>query len=90
MEIQIDKNWKLTTDDMNVILCRRIEHKKKNSNIPNWKNVGYYQKIEHALDRLFDEKVYESGAISFDHLKAELIHLRLKVVSARWILQNKT
>ena len=50
MEIQIDKNWKLTTDDMNVILCRRVEHKKKDAKGVDWSNVGYYQKIEHALE----------------------------------------
>ena len=82
MEIQIDKNWKLTTDDMNVILCRRVEHKKKNAKGVDWSNVGYYQKIEHALDRLVDEKIYESGAVSFKALKSELVDLRSKVVSA--------
>jgi len=82
MEIQINDKYKLTTDELNVILQKKVEHKKKVSKGKEWKNVGYYQKMEHALDRLVDEKVYESGAVSFEALKLEIADLRSNVVSA--------
>ena len=79
MEIQIDKNWKITARPLNIELNKLT--KKKNGDT-GWAVVGYYQKMEHALDRLVDEKVYESGAVSFDALKSELAELRSEVVSA--------
>ena len=82
MEIQINDKYKLTTDELNVILCKKVDHKKKDSKGPGWKPVGYYQKMEHALDRLVDEKIYESGAVSFEALKLEIAELRFEVVSA--------
>ena len=82
MEIQINDKYKLTTDELNIILCKKVEHKKKDAKGSGWKPVGYYQKMEHALDRLFDEKIYWSGAVSFDKLKSELTELRYEVVSA--------
>jgi len=88
MEIQINKNYKLTSDELNVILCKKVNHKKENAKSACWKNIGYYQKMEHALDRLVDRKIYESGAVSFEALKSELAELRLEVVSA--FSQNTT
>ena len=82
MEIQINKNYKLTSDELNVILCKKVNHKKENAKSACWKNIGYYQKMEHALDRLVDGKICESDATSFDALKLEIAKLRFEVVSA--------
>jgi len=79
MEIQIDKNWKITARPLNIELCKLT--KKKNGGT-GWGVVGHYQKMEHALDRLFDEKVYESRSTGFEMLKYDLEDLRQKVVSA--------
>ena len=49
MEIQIDKNWKITARPLNIELNKLT--KKKNGDT-GWAVVGYYQKMEHALDRL--------------------------------------
>ena len=78
MDIQIDKNWKITSRPLNIELCRLTQKKKGGT---GWAVVGYYQKIEHALDRLFDENIYESGATSLNELKKDIEVLRRKVVS---------
>ena len=79
MEIQIDKNYKITARPLNIELNKLTKMKNGDT---GWAVVGYYQKMEHVLDRLVDEKIYESGAVSFEALKLEIAKLRFEVVSA--------
>ena len=82
MEIQINDKYKLTTDELNVILQKKVTHKKKNATGSGWKPIGYYQKMEHALDRLVDETIFWSDSVNSEVLKSEIAELRSNVVSA--------
>ena len=89
MEIKINKNWKISSRSLNVELLRATKKKDGEKKIgekepceSGWWIVGYFQKIEYALDRLFDENVYESEATSLEAFKAEIEKLREEVVSA--------
>lgn len=79
MEIKINDQWKIKSNELNVILCKRKKNKKGEV---VWKSVGYYPKIEQAIDRLFDENIYDSGATSFEELKNDIIKFRQDVVRA--------
>jgi len=84
MNIQINKNWKISSVDMNVTLQRRTKPSEEKPE-GSWRTVGNFVKIEHALDRLFDENIYESGKTSLLALKDDLEKLRVEVTSASLI-----
>ena len=79
VNIKINDDWKLKTLELNVVLCQRVKQKDGEA---GWRNVGYYQKIEQALDRLFDEGLYSSGAESWEELKLDLAKLRDETIRA--------
>ena len=81
MDIQINKNWKISSIDMNVTLQRRTKPSEKKPE-GSWRTVGNFVKIEHALDRLFDENIYTSDATEFLGIKADIERLRQEVVNA--------
>ena len=75
MDIQINKKWKIGSDELNVTLCRRTEPTDKNPD-GVWRVVGYYGKIEHAVQRLIDQHICESKAKSFEKLISDIKEIR--------------
>lgn len=79
METIINDKWKLKTDEFNIILCH-VSQKKDGGT--GWRTVGYYQKMEQVVDRLFNEGVYESGATSLKALKMDIVNMRDDIIKA--------
>lgn len=78
MEIKIDSDWMIKTDENCIILCRRVKHKKGGT---GWRNTGFFTSIEQALNRLCDEAAIYSGATTLEEFIVELEELRKKIVS---------
>ena len=73
MNIRIDDNYKLTSDERNVILTRvTIGQSGKSEGEEIEKNIGYYGNIEHALSDYLKIKINTSEATSINELKAEI------------------
>lgn len=79
MEIIINDKWKLKADEFNIILCH-VSQKKKGGT--GWRTVGYFQKMEQVLGRLFDEGVYESGATTLNALEMDIVKMRDDIIKA--------
>ena len=56
--MQINKNWKVESDDLNVILLKRHITKKGDE---RWVAVSYYAKVSNALKAFVDLKVRGTG-----------------------------
>lgn len=73
MNIRIDNDYKLTSDDRNVILTKvSIGQSGKSKGKEVETNIGYYGSIEHALNDYLRVKVNTSEAMSISELKAEI------------------
>lgn len=73
MNIRIDKDYKLTSDERNVILTKiSIGQSGKSKGKEVESNVGYYGNIEHALNDYLRIKINTSQATSINELKAEI------------------
>ena len=73
MNIRIDNDYKLTSDDRNVILTKvSIGQSGKSKGKEVESNVGYYGTIEQALNGYLRIKTNTSEAMSISELKAEI------------------
>jgi hypothetical protein len=73
MNIRIDNDYKLTSDERNVILTKiSIGQSGKSKGKEVESNVGYYGNIEHALNDYLRIKINTSQATSINELKAEI------------------
>ena len=73
MNIRIDKDYKLTSDERNVILTKiSIGQSGKSKGKEVESNVGYYGTIEHALNDYLRIKINTSQATSINELKEEI------------------
>jgi hypothetical protein len=73
VNIRIDNDYKLTSDERNVILTKiSIGQSGKSKGKEVESNVGYYGTIEHALNDYLRIKINTSQATSINELKAEI------------------
>lgn len=73
MNIRIDNDYKLTSDDRNVILAKvSIGQSGKSEGEEIEKNIGYYGTIEQALNGYLRIQINTSEAMSISELKAEI------------------
>ena len=73
MDIRIDNDYKLTSDERNVILTKvQISQSGKSKGQEVYTNIGYYGNIEHALNDYLRVKINTSQATSINELKAEI------------------
>jgi len=66
IEIDLSSNWRLTTDDYNYIISRKV--KRKDTGRTSFVVDGYYSKLEDAMESLLEKKLKEGEAKSLKAL----------------------
>ena len=56
-QINLNEEWAISSDEMNLILRKRQRSKKTNELTDNYTNVGYYSNVASLLTRLNNEVV---------------------------------
>ena len=93
LNIRINDDWRLTSDQFNVILNKRYivdptkspnwEKRKADGASPElreeWKEVGYYPTIELAMDALVNKAVLSSDAETIPELLNEITQIRREI-----------
>jgi hypothetical protein len=70
MELQIDDNYRIVTDDRNFTL-QKISWREKNAETgeptgkEKWDGIGYYATLPQALEALFRRRILDSKAVGF-------------------------
>jgi hypothetical protein len=61
--MQIDKNWRIKSDNLNVILERRqrVPERKGKPEHDRWVVQGYYSSVKEALHAMVDQRVKDTG-----------------------------
>ena len=69
-QINLNEEWAISSDEMNLILRRRQRSKTTDGFSDNYSNVGYYSNVESLLNRLNNEVVLShlQGLDSLDEL----------------------
>lgn len=76
LEIRLHDDYRITTDKYQYVLQeRRIVKEGKAAGEEAWDIIGYYSKLEHALERFVDIRVKSSDLTSIK----ELIDLQRKL-----------
>ena len=79
MNIRIDENWAITSDEYNVILQQRFVNKKedsKNFGEEYWTNSGFYRTLEDALNGYLTKKIRQSNATTLQEIAQEIKETR--------------
>lgn len=93
LNIRINENYRITSDNFNVILRKRKlvdptkapnwQQRKAKGASPEitvkWEDVGYYPKIEQALEAVVDKTVLESDAETIPQLLNEISQIRRQI-----------
>lgn len=93
MDIQVNEDYKLTSDSMNVIINRKkIVDPKKSPNWPKmqaegksgepyekWEEVSYHSTVDRALEWILDRQIKESDAQSISELLEDIKGFKAKI-----------
>ena len=71
--MQINSNWKVESDDMNVILYK---HCSKKTGEDDWRAVGYYSTVANALRAFIEMGIKGTGMVDLQTIvnKIEEVH----------------
>ena len=73
--VQINRNYKIESDSLNVILSRREVSKKSPGN-DRWRTVGYFSTCEGALKALVDMEMRGTGLQDFETVVNKIRELK--------------
>jgi hypothetical protein len=73
--VQINRNYRLESDSLNVILNKREVSKKSPGN-EHWRTVGYYSTCESALKALVDIEIKATGLRDFQTVVSKIQELK--------------
>ena len=76
--VQINRNYKIESDILNVILSKR-EVSKKLPGKERWRTVGYYSTCESALKSLVDMEIKGTGLKDFREVVSKVQELRQSI-----------
>ena len=80
MEIKLHDDYRLTSDRYQYILQeRKVPQKGKNIGKEYWDNIGYYSKLQNALDDYIDMRVKLSDVKSITEIINHLKELKKEV-----------
>ena len=70
----IDKNWKIESDNLNVVLFhkKRGTNKKTGEAFDYWKPIGYYSTIPNAMHGLVDQSIRDTELKDLKTIVAEI------------------
>ncbi|AIW03542.1 replication initiation protein [Bacillus phage Moonbeam] len=83
MNIQLNENYKLTSDQHNVILNRKNKKKEDNPNTEDtYSAIAFYPNLEQACNGLIDKEIRLSEATSIEQLVNDMTKLKDEIVVA--------
>lgn len=85
MEIQINNQFKLTSDPLNIVLEESYEKKKENENNPieiGWRKVGFFGTIESACLDILKRSIKKSDADTLSGLLKIIENVEKNIISA--------
>lgn len=84
MMLQINANYRITTDDNNVIVeVRKIAgEKSKNPGEERWEPSSFHRTLEQACLWIFDQGIYKSSDLDVNALQRTMTQLKNDIVNA--------
>jgi hypothetical protein len=82
--MQINENWRIESDPLNVILQRRVEGKTK-AGLPRitWETVGYYATPQRALEDMVRKEILGTGLGNFKKICKKIDDLNILIKSLK-------
>ncbi len=76
--VQINRNYKIESDSLNVILSKK-EVSKNSPGKEHWRTVGYYSTCESALKGLVEMEIKGTGLKDFEKVVSKVQELRQSI-----------
>ena len=76
--VQINRNYKIESDSLNIILSKR-EVSKKSPSKERWRTVGHYSTCESALKAWVDMEIRGTGLKDFEIVVTKVHELRQSI-----------
>ena len=76
--MQINEEYKVESDDLNIILLKKYAKKKKNESDAteyDYRPIGYYPNLEMALKGMCKKEIYGTGLIDLKEIIAKIEEL---------------
>lgn len=82
MNIRLNEDYQLTSDRLQYILQeRKVPEKGKNIGKEYWDNIGYYSKLQNAIDDYIDMRVRASDAKSIAEIITHIKELKKEIIA---------
>lgn len=82
MNIRLNEDYQLTSDRLQYILQeRKVSTKGENIGKEYWDNVGYYSKLQNAIDDYIDMRVRASDAKSIAEIITHIKELKKEIIA---------
>lgn len=82
MNIRLNEDYQLTSDRLQYILQeRKVSTKGKNIGKEYWENIGYYSKLQNAIDDYVDMRVRASDAKSIAEIITHIKELKKEIIA---------
>jgi hypothetical protein len=85
MEIMVGQNYKITSDPLNIVLNKKYFKKDEQGNATEevrFRQIGYYNTLDGALNALIEKEIKGSDAISLDELKKHVAGVKEDIFEA--------
>ncbi|MBD1379072.1 hypothetical protein [Metabacillus arenae] len=82
MELKLDERFSIKSDKLNFILQRFDDIKDKSTGEvikQDWKDIGYYGDLSHAIKRYASEKIKEIDSVEVNELNNKLEELKIHI-----------
>ena len=76
--MQINEEYKVESDDLNIILLKKYAKKKKDESDPieyDYRPIGYYPNLEMALKGMCKKEIFGTGFTDFETIIAKIEEL---------------
>lgn len=81
--MQIGKNFKIESDEMNVVILERhVVGKGKSAGQETWKSIAYCGTLEYALEHLINLQVNRTGMKTVEDVAEKMKELRRDILEA--------
>lgn len=83
MEIQLTDDYRITSEPRNIVLERRVTPQANSKQTePYWTQVGYYGRLEDALQAVLDREIEGAPVRDIESLRRFILGVRQDILNA--------
>ncbi|WP_026975851.1 hypothetical protein [Alicyclobacillus contaminans] len=82
MNIPVGHKYRLTSDNLNIVVEQRADNARKEGAEPGWRPIAYFARMEQAIDFLLERHIKASEAMTLQELANDIHSARTALYEA--------